>query len=158
VTPENGDKEKIGSEEKPSSPHELCPACGRMGKPITRDTLYQHLVMEGLSKTLYWKDARVCLNPPCRCLYYCGAQLVDFHFAKKSVGYKERIPPHHLCYCFHYTGEQIEGEIRATGKSKIIEEIKGYMEKGHNWCNVTNPTGGCCLEVIEEYLKRNRLF
>ncbi len=46
-----------------------------------------------------------------------------------------------ICYCFDYTDEDIAADIRAHGKSLILERIAAEKRGGGCRCASTNPKG-----------------
>lgn len=46
-----------------------------------------------------------------------------------------------ICYCFHYTDEDIENDMKAHGRSVIMEKIMAEKKAGRCRCNTTNPKG-----------------
>lgn len=133
----------------------ICPLCGKKGRVTGRDVPSLHLKPEGLTKTSGWQEVSVCLNPDCEVLYFEGSQWVSHKESRTRVGYKEKENPHPLCYCFNHTGEEFLEQIRTQGKPVAVDEIKREVKAGTCRCEVTNPTGGCCLATINEFLKRN---
>ncbi len=133
----------------------VCPVCGKRGRATGRDVPSLHLKPEAIGKTTGWKEVSVCLNPDCEALYFEGGQWVPYADSKTRVGYKEKEAPHPLCYCWNHTGEEFLEQIQTQGKPVAVDEIKREVKAGTCRCEVTNPTGGCCLATINEYLKRN---
>jgi hypothetical protein len=70
------------------------------------------------------------------------------------VGVKEKSSPRPVCYCFNHTVEKINEEVQRTGKSSVIEDIKGHMKKEGCSCETNNPQGSCCLKTVENYVKK----
>ncbi len=133
----------------------VCPVCGKRGRATRRDVPSLHLKLEAIGKTTGWKEVSVCLNPDCEALYFEGGQWVLYADSKTRVGYKEKEAPHPLCYCFNHTGEEFLEQIRTQGKPVAVDKIKAEVKAGTCRCEITNPTGGCCLATINEFLKRN---
>lgn len=46
-----------------------------------------------------------------------------------------------ICYCFNYTDEDIARDVRANGKSLIMERIAVEKKAGGCRCKDTNPKG-----------------
>ena len=44
-----------------------------------------------------------------------------------------------VCFCFHYTRAQIEADVRAHGRSTILERITQEKRAGGCDCVRTNP-------------------
>jgi len=59
-----------------------------------------------------------------------------------------------VCYCFGWTPEKIQAEIKETGKSTAIDQIKAQVRAGNCYCEVTNPQGSCCLGNVSQAVKQ----
>jgi hypothetical protein len=46
-----------------------------------------------------------------------------------------------VCYCFEYTAEDIEEDIKAYGESVIMEKIMTEKKAGKCQCKTKNPKG-----------------
>jgi hypothetical protein len=46
-----------------------------------------------------------------------------------------------ICYCFDYTDEDIERDVRDHGKSLIMEKIMASKKAGGCRCATENPKG-----------------
>lgn len=129
-----------------------CPVCGTEGRPVKlvtlRSLLKPHLCPEARDEVY-----RFCANPECKLVYYStdGAQTFARTDLTVRVGVKESSAPRPLCYCFDHSAESIREDWVQTGKSTILESIKAEVKAGNCRCEVTNPSGGCCLgDVIKE--------
>ena len=58
-----------------------------------------------------------------------------------------------ICYCFEFTKEQMQTEVRDTGRSRIPEIIADRCKRGLHDCEVKNPAGRCCLGDVRKTLK-----
>lgn len=130
-----------------------CPVCGNKGGKVQRITL-DALLTPGAAARIGDTRYRFCDNPDCRIVYFDEAGST---FARADltvrVGVKERTAPRHVCYCFDHTIEEIEAEVRATGRSSVLDDIKTRM-KTACWCETKNPQGVCCLGTVGTYVKR----
>lgn len=141
----------------PAGPGPCCPLCGEPGSEIPREVLFQHLDSSGITQTFFWKNTAVCLRHDCECLYYSGPKWVSHRHCNKKAGFKDVPPPHVLCYCFGYTGEEILKSAGTQAPSPILREIETYLEKGGHLCGKTNPSGRDCRGVIRDFLRRQGL-
>jgi len=72
-----------------------------------------------------------------------------------KVGLKESGDPTvPVCYCFGWTPQKIQAEMKATGKTTAIEQIKAQVKAGNCYCEVTNPQGSCCLGNVSQVVKQ----
>ena len=130
-----------------------CPVCDNKGGKVQRITL-DALLTPGAAARIADTQYRFCDDPDCRIVYFDEA---DSTFARADltvrVGVKERTAPRHVCYCFDHTIEEIEAEVRATGRSSVLDDIKTRM-KTACWCETKSPQGVCCLGAVGTYVKR----
>ena len=73
---------------------------------------------------------------------------------KVTVGIKEGAKPSNLCYCFGWTKEKIEDEIKHYGKTKALDDIKRKMKDIGCSCEIKNPSGSCCLRDVKEAMSQ----
>lgn len=130
-----------------------CPRCGAPGKAVKLVTLQSLLkpnVLARASSEIY----RFCPNEPCEVVYFTERGGPTFGKAdlKVRVGIKETNAPRPLCYCFGHTAEEIDEEIRLTGKTTVLDDIKTRMKEAC-WCETKNPQGSCCLAAVTRYAK-----
>ena len=130
-----------------------CPVCGNRGSKVERVTL-DSLLTPAAAARIADTQYRFCDNPECEIVYFDEA---DSTFAKADltvrVGVKERTAPRHVCYCFDHTIEEIEAEVRDTGRSSVLDDIKTRM-KTACWCDTRSPQGVCCLGTVSKYVKQ----
>jgi hypothetical protein len=125
-----------------------CPRCLKPGPEVSRKTAFQHLDSQGLSRIILWKNIFACTNPSCECLYYSAWQWVPQTDCNKTLGYKEGKPPRIWCYCFGYTDEEVRRSMDHRGVSPLLKQIGDYIDKGGSVCELTHPTGQCCLNFV----------
>lgn len=129
-----------------------CPDCGRKGWKVGRITL-ESLLTPDAARRIGEGQYRFCETPDCRTVYFDSHGSV---FAKSDltvrVGIKEYDAPRHVCYCFDHTIEEIEAEVRETGTSTVLDDIKTRM-KTVCWCETKSPRGSCCLGTVSKQVK-----
>lgn len=120
-----------------------------MGKKVELVTLRSLLRPEAQSR-IAEAQYRFCGTQGCDVVYFTegGHQVFLRSDLTVRVGVKETEAPRPVCYCFHHTIEEIEDEIRRTGKTRIPDEIRARIETEGCRCEETNPQGSCCLGVI----------
>jgi len=123
-----------------------CPMCGENGREVHPFTIRSMLKDEWLSDILHDKYF-FCANPDCETVYYSGSGKSAFQKdqLKIRVGLKEKTSQRTLCYCFGYTMEDIEREIRENRRNTIPKDISSKIESGLCHCEDANPEGRCCL-------------
>lgn len=132
-----------------------CPECGELGKTVQRITLGSLLKPEKRSEIPKQKEFCFCKSAICDVVYFIPERVL-FRKADLSVlvGLKEpQNPKAPVCYCFGWTPEKIQAEIKNTGKSTVIDQIKVQIQAGNCYCEVTNPQGSCCLGNVSKAVK-----
>ncbi len=126
-----------------------CPVSGARSKQVnvlTVKSLVQHLSF-GAPRARYY----FCEDSDCDVIYFpWQSDAPTFRKADLCVrvGVKEKSDPIPVCYCFGVTRENIEEEIRRSGKSTFAERITAEIQKGNCACEVKNPSGKCCLGKV----------
>ena len=46
-----------------------------------------------------------------------------------------------ICYCFNYTADDLEKDVREHGRSTIMERITAESKQGNCDCKNNNPKG-----------------
>ncbi len=133
-----------------------CPECGELGKPVKRITLGALLKPECRAQIPVQEEFCFCRTARCDVVYFRPSEVL---FRKKDltvkVGVKEpNDPTAPVCYCFSWTPEKIQAEIRTTGKSTAVDQIKAQVKAGNCHCEVTNPQGSCCLGNVSHAVKQ----
>jgi hypothetical protein len=129
-----------------------CPECGQLGKSVQQITLGALLKPEKRPEIPKQKEFCFCRNTACAVVYFVPDRVL---FQKDDlsvpVGLKEpKNPKAPVCYCFGWTPEKIQAEIRTTGKSSAIDQIKAQVKASNCYCEVTNPQGSCCLGNVSQ--------
>jgi hypothetical protein len=137
----------------------LCPACGRKGKAVGRQTL-EHLLLDALREQIGEASYYFCSTPECDAVYF--SPLSGRAFLKRDlrvrVGIKETQDPIPICYCFGHTRASAWQEIERTKTSTAVESIKREIQEGRCQCEIKNASGKCCLgevaRVVGEGMER----
>ncbi len=123
-----------------------CQRCGEKGRRVLRETMESLLKpdsLERLADESYYFDR----TPDCDVVYFSNE--ARSYFQKEDltvrVGLKETESPIPLCYCFGHTAESAREEIASTGRSTVAKRIAAEVQSGNCSCEVTNPSGKCCL-------------
>lgn len=132
----------------------VCPYSGTPGTsvtPVTVRTMLKPILREQVHDEVY----RFCGDPTCEIVYFKadGSQVFTKTDLTIRVGIKEAQPPRPLCYCYGHSFESIRDEWLATGHTTVIESIKEQMKAGACRCEVTNPSGTCCLGDVTRAVK-----
>jgi copper chaperone CopZ len=142
----------------PTPVTELCPACSSKGRKVAPLTV-RALVKPELTGRVRDETYRFCESPACDVVYF-SEQHPEQRFYRADlrvrVGQKETTPPIQVCYCFDWTTDDIERELRLTGDTTIPERIKRMVQQGYCHCETMNPQGSCCLGNVNKAVKEVR--
>jgi len=131
----------------------LCPLCQDRAKGVLSKTL-NHLLTPKAKKNLPCLDGfYYCKNPECKAVYFRDEEILSQEDLSVVVGLKTGASPATICYCFEWTKEKISAELKATGESKALEDIKAKMKDPGCSCEILNPSGGCCLADVSKTIK-----
>ena len=124
----------------------VCPGNGKVCKPVPRITVESLIRPEhkhSLAATPYY----FCDSPDCDIVYVpaCAEPVIAKNALRVRVGIKEKVDPIPLCYCFGFDKGAIFGDIRSKGTTDIPKIITQRIKAGECRCEVTNPSGNCCL-------------
>jgi copper chaperone CopZ len=142
-----------------------CPKCGKKGKTVKPATLRALLNDEyvaavagsdesncesGCSPAKGNTGWRFCDSPECDVVYFGEENGVRFtkDQLKVAVGVKEATGKRLLCYCFGHSVATITTELRVKGQSDALTDIRTKMNDPGCSCEVTNPSGACCLGTV----------
>src|SRR5882724_1566564 len=148
---------KEGTCSLPTGKPEICPSCGKKGKPVAV------LTVKSLVRDHTRAPASVCYSFcrtfDCEVVYFSDQSVFTKPDVKVRVGIKETADPIPLCYCFDYSRGNIRRDIKVAGMTSVLEEIKAEVQGGFCACEVKNPSGTCCLgditRAIQEEKKRS---
>jgi Zinc binding domain len=127
----------------------ICPKNQNVCKPVPRITVATLLRSEhqnSLASLPYF----FCDSPDCDVVYVSasGQQVITTSQLSVRVGIKETEDPIPLCYCFNFDRKAIWDDIRSQGTTDIPKLIAQRIKAGECRCEVTNPSGSCCLGDI----------
>lgn len=142
-----------------------CPKCGKKGKPVKPVTLRALLKNEYAAEVPVLDESncesgcmpskgntgwRFCDSSECDVVYFGEQNGVTFTKEQLtvSVGVKEKVGERPLCYCFGHSVATIKEELRMKGHSDALEDIRRKMKDPGCSCEVTNPSGSCCLGTV----------
>lgn len=137
---------------------EICPACSTKGKKVAPLTV-RALVKPEWTSRVRDDTYRFCESPTCDVVYFSEQHPEQcFHRAdiRVRIGQKETVSPIQVCYCFDWTTDDLERELRLTGGTTIPERIKRMVQQGYCQCETMNPQGSCCLGNVNKAVKEVR--
>lgn len=137
---------------------ETCPACSTKAGNVAPLTV-RSLVKPELVAQVREETYRFCESPACNVVYF-SEKHPEHRFHREDlrvrVGQKETEPPILVCYCFDWTTDDIERELRLTGTTTIPDRIKRKVQQGFCQCETRNPQGSCCLGNVNKAVKEVR--
>jgi hypothetical protein len=100
-----------------------------------------------------------CHTPDCAMIYFNNEtdEYIEKGDMKVRVGIKETEDPVPFCNCFGWTQKKIDDEIARTGKSLAVEDIMNNMKTAGCNCERNNPSSGCCLKDVKNYLDKVKI-
>ncbi len=132
----------------------FCPRCATKGKAVATLTV-KNLVRDH-TRVPASASFSFCRTPDCNVVYFSAQAVFNKPDLKVRVGIKETADPIPLCYCFGYSREDIRRDIKSTGSTSIVEEIKAEVQGGFCACEVKNPSGACCLGDITRAIQESK--
>ena len=134
----------------------VCPSCGQKGAKVKFETPKALLNDCCVSKIKDNVDYKWCKTPDCEISYYSSKS--DHFFKADELKVRATVKDDsldvHFCYCFNHTRQSVLDELRETGTSTVIEDIKAKMKDPGCFCETSNPKGGCCLANNMAWLKK----
>ncbi|MCI0743986.1 MAG: cation transporter [Verrucomicrobia subdivision 3 bacterium] len=146
---------KTVTSKSPASTTAKCPRCGVEGRGVSAITVASLVKPETLARLSGQGGFRFCATQECEVVYYCRerSEVVDRAEVRVPVFQKSASPERPVCYCFQHTVGEIENDVRATGASPVLTDIKAQCAKGLDACERNNPQGACCLGNVQRVLK-----
>ena len=133
----------------------VCPMNGQVVKPVGRMTI-EALVKPEAQSNLLPQPYYFCNTPDCDTVYVSalGDHLIAKNQLTVRVGLKEQDDPVPLCYCFGFDRKAVRDDIRARGATDIPQIITAKVKAGECRCELTNPSGTCCLGNVYRAVKQ----
>ncbi len=145
-----------------------CPSCGEKAKRVSTITLGA-LLSDTFARQFKTDDHaccasggegctsiqgdtgwRFCDSTDCDVVYFSedGDTTFTKSQLKVAVGVKKASGERPLCYCFKHSVTSIKEELRTTGHSAVLEDIRAKMKDPGCRCETENPSGSCCLGSV----------
>ncbi len=122
------------------------PKSGTKGKNVKPVTLRALIKDEFRGHVANEADYYFCDAKGCDVVYFTtDGRTISKQQLKVEVGVKEASGDRPLCYCFGHSVATITEEFRTKGRSDALEDIRRKMKDPGCACEVTNPSGSCCL-------------
>ena len=135
----------------PGHDRAACPRCRQPGRAVSAVTVTALLKPEASQRLAAAGGYRFCATRDCDVAYFKpGADGVILQpEVRFPMFQKSRSPSRLVCYCFGYSVEAIQNEVRARDFSSIPENIRARCAQGLDACERTNPQGSCCLGDVQ---------
>ena len=130
-----------------------CPICHQVAKGVLDKTLKSLLTKNAKSKLSSLDEFYYCKNSSCKVVYFKDNIILTQEDMSIVVGLKDGSIPATICYCFKWTKEKIKIELKETGKTKALHDIKTKMKTIGCNCEMLNPSGRCCLGDVSKAIK-----
>jgi hypothetical protein len=135
----------------------ICPLSRTSGKRVNTTTLHALVRDEFRSQIADNADYWFCDAVDCDVVYFTtDGRTITKPQLKVEVGVKETAGDRPLCYCFGHSVATIKDELRAKGSSDALEDIRRKMQASGCGCEVTNPSGSCCLGAVARGIETAR--
>lgn len=129
----------------------LCPNSGTKGKKVGAVTLHALVRSEFQGQIADDADYYFCDANGCDVVYFTtDGRTITKPQLKVDVGVKDEAGDRPLCYCFGHSVATIKEELRTKGRSTALEDIRQKMKEPGCTCEVTNPSGSCCLGAVSK--------
>jgi len=132
-----------------------CLCCGQPGRSVSVTTLKSLLRPEVQSRLPSLDGYCFCATSSCAVAYFHLATRETMVTGEVSVPIfqKSKEPERLVCYCFQHTVAEIQREVRSTGISPILTDIKTSCAQHLDDCKHTNPQGSCCLGNVQRVIQ-----
>ncbi|PHR71083.1 MAG: hypothetical protein COA66_10200 [Arcobacter sp.] len=131
----------------------ICPSCNQKAKTVPVSAV-SHFVNDDVKKHISSLDGfHFCNTPTCDVIYFKKGQILKQSDVKFSIGIKENSKPATVCFCFNWSKERIEDQIRDSGTTTALEEIKEKVKNKACNCEVQNPKGKCCMGDVKKAIE-----
>jgi len=129
---------------------DCCPSCRQKAKSVPTSAL-NHFIKEDIKKNIKFLESfYFCTTPSCKVVYFKNYFEITLDDVKYSIGIKEDSFPATVCFCFNWTKEKIENQIKLSGETTALEEIKEHVKNKSCLCEVQNPKGKCCMSDVKK--------
>jgi len=134
----------------------ICPRCRQPGRPVSAVTVEAMVTPATRERLTSLAGLCFCATPACDVAYFntVSGELVIQREVRVPIFQKSTDPHRLVCYCFGHTAEAAQSEVRATGPSNILKDIKAKCAQGLDACERNNPQGACCLGNVQRLIRQ----
>lgn len=132
---------------------DICPLCNNKAENVSSITI-DSLVKDNLKKKLKsFEGFYFCKTSDCKVIYFRSNEIILQEDLRVEVGIKTWANPSLVCYCFNWSKQMIEKDIKNFGKTNALQDITSLMKTDQCACEINNPSGKCCLKDIKKTIK-----
>ncbi len=131
-----------------------CPVSDFRSKPVEWSTVAALAARRVPPRQYFW----LCEDSDCDVVYFGeDGTLLGTGDVRVIPSFKGSPSPNDLvCYCFLYSRQDIEDELKASGDTTIFDRITAEVKAGNCACEVRNPSGKCCLGGVKRAIQETR--
>jgi len=131
-----------------------CPVSDFRSKPVEWSTVAALAARCVPRRQYFW----LCEDSDCDVVYFGeDGTLLGTSDVRVIPSFKGSPSPKDLvCYCFLYSRQDIEDELKASGDTTIFDRITAEVKAGNCACEVRNPSGKCCLGGVKRAIQETR--
>ena len=127
---------------------EECSICSTAGQAVSLNLVRFHLT-HPWGRELEGKQFNFCEAPDCLVVYFSvEGDTFRVDDVRHPPAYKTGRATDQLCFCFNVTGDDV---TNADPSPYIRQRVR----QGECACNVTNPSGECCLRSVGRWQKQH---
>ncbi|MEQ9409731.1 MAG: hypothetical protein RIK87_18490 [Fuerstiella sp.] len=123
----------------------LCPRCGSLGTPVSRETLDHHTQPE--ARPRLGDTAWFCDFATCNVAYFDQFERVVTVEELNTIVYPKD-PAAPICACFGFTLSNIEADVR-RGTPTQIRQLLARSESSDADCQRLAADGRCCMREVQ---------
>lgn len=128
-----------------------CPRCGASAKRVGIKTLY-HQVRFPENQVIRPGDYYYCPNEACAVAYF---SITDNAIPKQQLRITRNSHEGLLCYCFDIAEAQYRSALQAGNAIELMHFVIERVKAGLCACEITNPSGQCCLAKFKQLEKED---
>jgi hypothetical protein len=61
-----------------------------------------------------------------------------------------------ICFCFKHSKQSLFDSIQSNTEEDIINDIKKKMKDSGCFCEISNPSGKCCMADVMGFIKQHK--
>jgi len=136
---------------------DICPSCNQKAKVVPTSAI-NHFLKDDIKKNITSLEGfSFCSTSSCELVYFKNTFVIHISDVKYSIGFKNNSHPSTVCYCFNWTKEKIQKQLKEKGTTTALEEIKEEIKNKKCLCEIKNPKGKCCMSDVKKTINEIKL-